>query len=56
MIEDRICIKSDLLRTIGKLSNIRKKFSIPNMLQFKNSLKILCVFQYLHLLENANYE
>jgi len=26
------------------------------MLQFKNSLKILCVFQYLHLLENANYE
>lgn len=37
-------------------SNIRKKFPVPNALQFKQSLKIHCVSQYLQVLKNTNYE
>lgn len=37
-------------------SNIRKKFPVPNALQFKQSLKILMVSQYLQTLQNTNYE
>ena len=37
-------------------SNIRKKFPVPNALQFKHSLKILSVSQYFQELNNTNYE
>lgn len=37
-------------------SNVRKRFPIPNTLQFKQSLKILSVSQYLQALENTSYE
>lgn len=37
-------------------SNIRKKFPVPNALQFKQSLKILMVSQYLQTLQNTSYE
>ncbi|KAL6419174.1 hypothetical protein ACFW04_014051 [Cataglyphis niger] len=37
-------------------SNIRKIFPIPNILQFKQSLKILSVSQYLQNMKNTSYE
>lgn len=37
-------------------SNIRKKFPVPNALQFKQCLKIHSVSQYLQVLPNTNYE
>lgn len=37
-------------------SNIKKKFPVPNALQFKQSLKLFTISQYLHKLPNTNYE
>lgn len=37
-------------------SNVRKKFPVPNVLQFKYSLKCFTVSQYLQELPNTNYD
>lgn len=37
-------------------SNLRKKFPTPNALQFQQSLKMLCVSQYMQEMKNTSYE